>query len=312
MSSWETITDRQTGILNFTPALNRAIGRTRIAVFGCGGNGAVLDPLVRTGFQHFHVVDPDFVEASNLNRLPFLPGAVGLSKVEAWRRYLQAVNPACEVHTHQAGVDRHQGALVEEILRDVDLVALEMSGFEGNFVVARVAAGLGKPMVVGPGTANCWVVSTFEHRGGPTMESAGGFGTEGQALPEIDYAAKRHLFARLNRFPGRHERLDPVTARAVRAGNTAPRSAKVFIAMVNAAQCFELVKNTALLHGLPLEGTGITAFPVLQMFDPWRGAAFYYDAVQNLVGIPDWITGDIEWRPAPEESRAADVFPSKD
>ncbi len=312
MSSWDAITQRQTGILNFTEALNQAIGRTRIAVFGCGGNGAVLDCLVRTGFQHFHIVDPDKVEASNLNRLPFLPDAVGLPKVEAWRRYLQTINPACELHAHRCSIDRHQEALVEEIVRDVDLVALEMSGFEGNFVVARVAARLGRPMVVGPGTANCWVVSTFEHRDGVTMERAGAFGTEGTPLEDIDFAALRPLFARLNRLPGRHERLDPVAGTAVRAGDIPPRSTKAFIAMVNAAQCWELVKNTARLHGLPLEGTRITAFPVLQTFDPWRGAAFYYDAVENTVGIPDWITGEIDWRPAPQESRAKDVFPSKD
>ena len=42
-SMWDAITQRQTGILGFTPELNAAIGRTRVAVFGCGGNGAAVE-----------------------------------------------------------------------------------------------------------------------------------------------------------------------------------------------------------------------------------------------------------------------------
>jgi len=309
---WEHIVQRQTGILNFTAELNEAIGRTRIAVFGCGGNGAVLDHLVRTGFQHFHIVDTDTVEASNLNRLPFFPDAVGLPKVQAWKQHLQRINPACEVHTHRAEIGRHQQALVREIVGDVDLIALEMSGFEGNFVVARIAAQAGVPMVIGPGTANCWVVSSFEHRGGATLEGIGGFDTEDQPLEDLDYQALRPQFAGLHGFPGRHERLAPGVGAAVRAAEIPPRSAKIFIAMVNAAQCWELVKNTAVLHGLPLEGTQVIAFPVMQMFDPWRGAAFYYDASTGRVGIPDWFSGEIDWRDAPDGSATPDVFPEKD
>ncbi len=312
VATWEHIVERQQGILGITPALVEAIGRTRLAVFGCGGNGAVLDDLVRVGFQHFHILDSDCVELSNLNRLPFYPEMVGLPKVEAWTRHLQRVNPACEVHAHRALVDASQQELVRGILEDVDLVALEMSGFEGNFVVLRLAAELGVPVVIGPGTANCWVVSTFEHRGGATMESAGGFGVEDHPLETLDFAALRPRFARLHRFPGRAERLTPETIAAVRSGAIAPRSFEPFIAMVNAAQCWELVKNTALLHGLPLEGTRITAFPVLQIFDPWRGAAFYYDCARERIGIPDWITGALDWRPVPEAAGGPIVFPDVD
>jgi hypothetical protein len=309
---WDHIVQRQTGLLNFTPKLNRAIGGTRIAVFGCGGNGAVLDHLVRTGFQHFEIVDTDRVEASNLNRLPFFPDAVGLPKVEAWKRHLQRINPACQVRAHQRSVDRHAVAWVRGILERCDLVALEMSGFEGNFVVARLAAELGRPMVIGPGTANCWVVSSFEHRGGPTLEGTGGFGTEGKPLETLDYAAMRPLFAGLHRLPGRAERLASGVGAQVRSGSIPPRSAKIFIAMVNAAQCWELVKNTAVLHGLPLEGTRITAFPVMQIFDPWRGSSFYYDASTGRVGIPDWISGEIAWREPSSGEESGDVFPVVD
>ncbi len=90
---WKDIVDRQRGIVNFTDELIEAIGRTRVLVAGAGGNGAVLDFLVRTGFQHFVVVDFDVVEPTNLNRLPFMPDAVGKTKPEAWKEYLQKTQP---------------------------------------------------------------------------------------------------------------------------------------------------------------------------------------------------------------------------
>jgi len=50
----------------------------------------------------------------------------------------------------------------------------------------------------------------------------------------------------------------------------------------------------------------------MQMFDPWRGAAFYYDASTRRVGIPDGFSGEIDWRDAPDGSVPPDVFPGKD
>ena len=44
---------------------------------GAGGNGAVIDFLLRVGYQHFVIVDFDVVEATNLNRLPFTPEYIG-------------------------------------------------------------------------------------------------------------------------------------------------------------------------------------------------------------------------------------------
>ncbi len=292
---WKDLVDRQKGIVNFTDDLIEAIGRTRVLVAGAGGNGAVLDFLVRTGFQRLVVIDFDVVEATNLNRLPFTPAAVGKTKPEAWKEYLQAINPACEVTAHCRRVTKNDEAWLAEVIAGVDIVALGMTDIEANFLIPRVCHRLRKRMVVGPGTSNCWAVSTLTHGGTVSLESVGGFGTEGIDAREIDYRAILPAFMRIYMFPGRTERLTPETLQKVQRGEIAPRNCKIFVSMVNAAACWEIVKNTAVLNGIPLQNTSVIEFPVVQVFDPFRGSAYYWDAEKNRIGIPNWLSGKIRW-----------------
>jgi sulfur carrier protein ThiS adenylyltransferase len=296
---WDSIVDRQKGILNFTDELLQAIRRTRIAAFGTGGNGAVVDFLLRVGYQHFELIDFDVVEPSNLNRLPFTAADVGKPKVQAWRDYLLSVNPDCRVAPHQKMLTRNDEAWVAEIVDRADIVTLGVTGVEANLLVSRVCHRLKKRMIVGPGTAGCWVVSTLTHQNGVSIESVGRFGTEDTDLRDIDYDAVLPRFEALHALPGRAERFDAEVRSKVRAGNLAPRSCKIFVAMVNAAACWEVVKNTAVLNGMELQNTAITEFPILQVFDPFRGSSHYYDAAGRRVGIPDWLTGEIRWTPLP-------------
>ena len=296
---WKDLVDRQRGIVNFTDELLEAIGRTRVLVAGAGGNGVVLDFLVRTGFQHFVVIDFDIVEATNLNRLPFTPEAVGKSKPQAWKEYLRAVNPGCEVIAHCRRVTKNDEAWLADVIAGVDIVALGMTDIEANFLIPRVCHRLRKRMIVGPGTSNCWAVSTFTHEGDVSLERVGGFGTEGIDARDVDYGAILPAFMRIYMFPGRAERLTPETLQRVQRGEIAPRNCKIFVSMVNAAACWEIVKNTAVLNGLPLRNTRVIEFPLVQVFDPFRGSAYYWDAARNRIGIPNWLTGKIRWHRAP-------------
>ncbi len=298
---WKDIVERQTGILNFTDDLNHCIGKTKIAVFGSGGNGAVMDFLLRTGYQHFMTIDFDVVEASNLNRLPFTPDYIGMRKVDAWEKYLKTVNPECHVETYNKTLDRNDEDFVADIVKDYHIVLLNTSDYEANIVIARVASQLGKRMIAGPGTSNCYVVTTFTHENGVTLESVGGFGTENTALADIDYEEIRPKFMQLYMFPGRRERLDPGTLLQVQNGVIAPRSSKLFVSLVNCAQTWETVKNTAILNGLELQNTEITEFPVMQMFDPFRGSSFYWNSRTREVGVPNWLTDEIAWSPYRED-----------
>jgi hypothetical protein len=292
---WEHLVNRQQGILNFTEDLIHAIGKTHILVVGAGGNGAVLDFLVRTGYRRFTIVDFDTVEASNLNRLPFTPDYIGKNKTDAWKMYLKQVNPACAVTAHNRKVSRNDENWLKDVIAGVDMVALGTTDFEANFLISRLCHRLRKRMVIGPGTANCWVVSTFTHEGGVSLESVAGFGTEGMDAREIDYTQLLPKYMKLYMFPGRVEKLYPETLQKVRNREIPPRNCKIFVSMVNAAACWEIVKNTAVINKFVLHGTKVVEFPVVQVFDPFKGSAYYYDAQKDRIGIPNWLTGRMRW-----------------
>jgi molybdopterin/thiamine biosynthesis adenylyltransferase len=297
LNIWEHIVNRQQGILNFTEELIPAIGRTRVLVAGAGGNGAVLDFLLRVGYRHFAIVDFDVVEATNLNRLPFTPESIGKTKTEAWKEYLQKVNPGCDVAAHCRKVTRNDEKWIEGIVASVDIVALGTSDIEANFVISRVCHRLRKRMVVGPGTSNCWVVSTFTHEGAVSLETIAKFGTENTDTLDVDYQALLPKYMRIYMFPGRTEKLYPDILQKVRNGEIPPRNCKIFVSMVNAASCWEIVKNTAVMNGIDLENTKIVEFPIIQIFDPFKGSAYYYDAAKRRIGIPNWMTERTRWYP---------------
>jgi molybdopterin/thiamine biosynthesis adenylyltransferase len=292
---WNDIVDRQRGIVNFTGELIQAIGRTRVLVAGAGGNGAVSDFLLRIGYQDFTIIDFDVVEATNLNRLPFTPEYIGKAKTEAWKEYLQKVNPEVRVATHVRKVTRNDEKWIEEIISGTDIVALGTSDLEANFVIARVCHRLRKRMVIGPGTSNCWVVSTVTHEDDISIESVGKFGTEGQDVRDVDYKALLSKYMKIYMFPGRIEKIYPEVLQRVKNGEIPPRNCKIFVSMVNAASCWEIVKNTAVMNRIKLQNTKLIKFPVIQIFDPFRGSAYYYNALTEKIGIPNWVTGRIRW-----------------
>ncbi|MBI4958262.1 MAG: ThiF family adenylyltransferase [Desulfovibrio sp.] len=298
---WDAIVDRQRGYLNFTPELCRAMRGMRLAVLGAGGNGAVMDQLVRLGFEKFTIVDPDVVEPTNLNRLPFGVSQIGYPKAMAWKQYLRGINPECDIIIHQEAIDRKSGPWLAELLAEKDLVFAGTTSLEANIVIGRVCATLKKRMIVGPASSGAWVVSTFTHEDALTLEKVAGLGTEGQELTHIDYQAAAPKFRALTFYPGRAGKYDPDALGAMLGGELEARSCKVFVSLTNAAMAFEAVKNTAVLNGLPLNGTAVTAMPVFHVFDPYSGCSYYFNAQTREIGIPDWLTRDIRWHPCPEE-----------
>lgn len=304
---WEAIVDRETGFRLFRREVLETIRDCRVLIAGCGGNGSVADLLVRTGFTKFGLIDGDVVEDTNLNRLPFTREAVGLPKTEAWRRHLKAVNPDVEVSVWTRGVGRHDGPWFADVLAGrgweegggpVDLVFLGTTDVEANLVIARCCAAAHVRMIIGPASSGSWIVGTFLHgEGDVTVESLADFGTEGQALEDIDYAALRPRYLKALDYPGRADKLLPGVARAMLSGSLAARSCGIFVRMTNAAMAFEAVKNAADMRGLSLDGARVVSLPQVQIFDPYSGCSYYYDIQRKTVGIPDWLSGDVRWVP---------------
>lgn len=89
--------DRQ--IRAFGAEGQRNISRLKILVVGAGGTGmASIQQLAHLGVCDFTFIDPDTVEATNLNRLiGATPADIGRPKVEIAARLVSAINPGSRV-----------------------------------------------------------------------------------------------------------------------------------------------------------------------------------------------------------------------
>ena len=301
---WNALVDREMGFKLFSPEVLQAVRQARVVVIGTGGNGAVLDLLLRSGFEHFAIVDSDVVEDTNLNRLPFTQEAIGKSKVEAWKTYLESINPACEVNAYQRSLNRHDGPWLEALLfgqgwqggeQKAALVFLGTTDPEDNLVAGRICGELGIRMLIGPASSGGFIVSTFTHDNGLTVERAGRFGTEATPLEAIDYEALAPLYRKALAYPGRAGRLAPGVGEAMARGELPARSCGIFVRLTNAAMAFEAIKNIAELNGLPMEGTSVVRMPLVRVFDPYTGCAYMFHAGTGAIGVPDWVDGQIRW-----------------
>ena len=77
----------------------KQITSKRVILFGVGGVGSwCAEALVRSGIRYLTIVDPDCVNASNINRqLPATPSTIGELKVEVLKRRLLEINPEAQI-----------------------------------------------------------------------------------------------------------------------------------------------------------------------------------------------------------------------
>ena len=79
-------------------ALNQITSK-RVILFGVGGVGSwCAEALVRSGIMNLTIVDPDRVNASNINRqLPAKQGTIGQLKVDVLKSRLLEINPEAQI-----------------------------------------------------------------------------------------------------------------------------------------------------------------------------------------------------------------------
>jgi hypothetical protein len=126
------------------------LGRSKAALVGLGGGGShIAQQLAHIGLGNFLVIDPDFIEDTNLNRLV---GAtmedvkLGTAKVDIAERVIKAVNPAAEVVKYLANWTE-----VTTELRDVDVFFAcvdsiscrnELETFARRFLIPLIDIGM--------------------------------------------------------------------------------------------------------------------------------------------------------------------------
>jgi tRNA A37 threonylcarbamoyladenosine dehydratase len=96
------------------------LARSKAALVGLGGGGShIAQHLAHIGLGSFLLVDPDFIEDTNLNRLvggTMEDVRLGTPEVDIAERVIKAVNPAAEVAKHVADWTE-----VTAEIRDVDV-----------------------------------------------------------------------------------------------------------------------------------------------------------------------------------------------
>jgi molybdopterin/thiamine biosynthesis adenylyltransferase len=128
--------DRQ--VRAFGSAGQRIIGSLRLGVVGLGGTGSVLvQQLAHLGVSDFTLVDPDVVEATNLNRLALAGiGDVGQPKTAVAERGILAVAPAARVRRMERDI---VDADVAAELLGLDFIFLCTDSHASRAVVGQLA-----------------------------------------------------------------------------------------------------------------------------------------------------------------------------
>ncbi len=124
----------------------KALRDARVLVVGAGGLGApALLYLAAAGVGRIGIVDDDTVELSNLQRqIIHRTAAVGAPKVSSAADTIAALNPHVVTVRHQLRLDAQSGrALIE----DYDLVLDGSDNFDTRYLVNRLAAQAGIPLI---------------------------------------------------------------------------------------------------------------------------------------------------------------------
>lgn len=81
----------------------KALGESRVAVFGLGGVGSyAVEGLARVGVGELYLIDFDLVDVTNINRqLHALSGTIGRPKTELMAERVAQINPRARVFSFQ-------------------------------------------------------------------------------------------------------------------------------------------------------------------------------------------------------------------
>ena len=124
----------------------RRLKEARVLVVGAGGLGSTaLMSLAAAGVGTIGVIDPDVVEASNLQRqIVHDTGTLGAPKVFSAMARMRAINPFVTVRPYHRALE---AGMAEELIADYDLVLDGTDGFDTRYAVNRACVARGVPLI---------------------------------------------------------------------------------------------------------------------------------------------------------------------
>lgn len=148
----------------------RRLRDARVLVVGAGGLGSpALLYLAAAGVGTIGVIDDDVVENSNLQRqVIHTDDRIGQPKVASAEAAIRALNPFVTVRPYQRRLTEEMAA---DLLADYDLVLDGSDNFDTRYLVNRVAAAQGKPLIAAAMAQWEGQIALYDPaRGGPCYE----------------------------------------------------------------------------------------------------------------------------------------------
>ncbi|RVV96730.1 HesA/MoeB/ThiF family protein [Mesobaculum littorinae] len=123
-----------------------ALKQARVLVVGAGGLGSpALLHLAAAGVGTIGVIDDDVVEATNLQRqVAHADDRIGMPKVFSAERAMRALNPFAVLRPYHR---RLTPEIAAGLFAEYDLILEGTDDIETRYLVNRVAAGLGVPVI---------------------------------------------------------------------------------------------------------------------------------------------------------------------
>lgn len=147
-------TDPQTGFLARSAlalgldTLRQVMHEQAIAIVGVGGLGSVMaENLIHGGFRHIHLIDPDRVEMTNLNRIVGAYHSDALAnrfKVDVIRDHLLRINPQAQVEAHPASVEEES---VLPVLAAAHWIMVGTDSHFSRFTAQQIALRYAVPLL---------------------------------------------------------------------------------------------------------------------------------------------------------------------
>lgn len=120
----------------------------KVLVVGAGGLGSpVILYLAAAGVGTIGVIDGDVVDASNLQRqIIHTDDRIGLPKVQSALIAAKALNPFITLRPYHRRLTED---IARDLIADYDLVLDGTDNFDTRYLVNRICANLGKPLISG-------------------------------------------------------------------------------------------------------------------------------------------------------------------
>ncbi|MGN0452186.1 MAG: ThiF family adenylyltransferase [Ruminococcus sp.] len=128
--------------------------KSKVIVFGVGGvGGYTVEALARTGVGELHLVDPDAVALSNINRqIIALSNTVGRKKTEVMRERILSINPEARVKTFDIFYEPQNADLID--ISSYDYIVDAIDTVKAKVEIITRAHKLGVPVISSMGFGN--------------------------------------------------------------------------------------------------------------------------------------------------------------